>query len=581
MLRQPIVVVAGHIDHGKTSLLDFIRKTAVVASEAGGITQCISCSTLSIDILKNICGELLTNLKMKLSVPGLLFIDTPGHAAFNNMRKRGGNLADIAILVVDINEGFKPQTIETIEILKTYKTPFVVAANKIDIIPGWEKKEGHILQEINSQRDDVRQLVEKRIYELVGKIYEHGFNSERFDRVEDFTKQIAIVPLSAMTGEGIPSLLMVLVGLAQRFLEQSLNLDINGPAKGTILEVKEETGLGKVMDTIIYDGKLCVNDAIVVGSLDKPVVSKVRALLQQDCCERKTRYKNVKSVFAAAGVKISAPAIEGALAGMPIMSSSKDKLEETKEKILEEIEEVVIHTETEGIAVKADTLGSLEALTNVLKEKNIPVNSASIGNITKKDIIDAQANMDKDPLKGVILGFNSAAEPGLDTKNVKVISNNIIYRLIEEFEAWKVEQQKAIQQKEIDLLVRPCKIELLKGYVFRQNNPAVCGVEITLGSLRPGTPLMGKEGRQLTVVKSIQSENENVSKAERGKQVAVSMPDVTIGRQIQEGDILYSAIPEEDFRKLKGLKQYLSKDEVEAIKEIVKMMREKNPVWGV
>src|SRR3989338_4471984 len=280
MLRQPIIVAMGNVDAGKTQLLDTIRGTAIVDSEPGKITQSIGCSQIPIDVVKKISGTLLQKAKIEIRIPGFLIIDSPGHAAFTNLRKRGGNLADIAILVVEINEGIKLQTIECIEILKTYKTPFILAANKIDLISGWKSSQGSLIENINKQQENVKNLLDKKIYELVGKLSEFGFDSERFDRVEDYTKQIAIVPTSAKTGEGIAELLMVLAGLAQKYLEKCLKCDVAGNAKGTILEVKEEKGLGITLDTIIYDGSLKVNDYLVIGGIDGPIVVKIRALLE-------------------------------------------------------------------------------------------------------------------------------------------------------------------------------------------------------------------------------------------------------------------------------------------------------------
>ncbi|MCX6707042.1 MAG: GTP-binding protein [Candidatus Woesearchaeota archaeon] len=255
MLRSPICSVLGHVDHGKSSILDSIRGTCVVKGEAGLITQAIGASIIPLGTIKAKCGKLLETMNMTFTIPGLLFIDTPGHAAFTSLRKRGGALADIAIVVIDINEGFKPQTIEAIEILKNNKTPFIIAANKIDLIPGWKISQKSILQNIMEQSPDVITKIDMKLYEIVGQIHEKfSMNSERFDRVDDFTKQIAIVPCSAKTGEGLQELIMVIAGLAQRFLEKALDFNIDGPAKGSIMEVKEDKGLGKTIDVIIYDG---------------------------------------------------------------------------------------------------------------------------------------------------------------------------------------------------------------------------------------------------------------------------------------------------------------------------------------
>jgi len=583
-IRSLICTTLGHVDHGKSSILDKIRNTSIVKNEAGAITQAIGASIVPLEIIKKICGSLLDNVQNKFTIPGLLFIDTPGHAAFTNLRRRGGNLADIAILVIDIKEGLMPQTLESIEILKNYKTPFIIATNKIDLLNGWQKKDGFVLKNIQEQSEATQKILEKKHYQVVGKLSELGLNAERFDRVEDYTKQVAIIPTSAETGEGIPELLMVLSGLAQKFLESNLSCNIDGPAKGTILEVKEAKGIGKCVDAIIYDGTLKKGDTIVIGSLTEPIVTKVKALFEpmalSEIRDKKSKFKSVPQVKAAIGVRISAPEIENVIAGMPL-SSASDDLDKVKEEMKKEVEEVLIETDKEGIVIKADTLGSLEALSKLLKEKEISIKKASIGTITKKDVADAEANYEKNPLLAIVLGFNVKDECGICKDTVKVFVNDVIYRLIEDFEKWQADEKKRIEAKKLDLLIRPVKIEVLTGFVFRQSNPAVCGVEIMEGKLKSGTHLMKNDGNDITEVKGMQKEQETVEFADKKDQVAISMPNVTIGRQINEGDILYSSIPEEDFRKLKGLKQYLSKEEISILKEIAEMKRKNNPTWGI
>lgn len=588
-IRSPICAIEGHVDHGKTSILDALRGTSVTSGEAGKITQAIGASIIPMNVIRKYCGNLLDSMGIGMTIPGLLFIDTPGHAAFSNLRKRGGNLADIAIVVIDINEGIMPQTKEAIEILKGYKTPFIIALNKMDLISGYKKTDGPLLKKIESQDISVKQSMETKLYEIVGKLHEMGLEAERFDRVNDFTKQIALVPTSAQTGEGIPELIMVLTGLAQKYLEQCLKCDVSGKAKGIILEVKEEKGLGKTLDVIIYDGTLKRNDMIVIGSLGEPIITKVKALLEpapmQEMRDSKTRYKPINEAVAATGVKISAPDIKDVVSGMPIHACDNSTLEETKEKVQEEIEEVLIHTDKNGIIVKADTLGSLEAVDTLLREKDILIRKASIGNISKKDISEADSMYEEDPLKTVILGFNvkvaSEAKELLSSSRVKIIDNQIIYKLIEDFEKWQEEALKKQQEKEFEKIQKPFKIRIIPGYVFRQSNPAVCGIEVVKGILTTNSEFMKKDGNSIGRIKSVQVDKENVDKVEKGKEAAASMEGVTIGRQIHEDDMLYSVISEIEFRKLKEMKKLLSEEEKELLKEIAELKRKNNPVWGV
>lgn len=584
-IRSPICTVLGHVDHGKSKILDSIRGSNILAKEAGGITQAIGASIIPLDIVKKKCGDMLTKMNLNFTIPGLLFIDTPGHAAFTSLRKRGGNIADIAILVIDINEGLKPQSIEAIEILKNSKTPFIVAANKMDLIHGWQSNiKLSILENITKQPPYVNTIVETKMYELVGKLSEHGLNSERFDRVQDFTQQIAIVPVSAMTGEGIPSLLMVVAGLAQRYLENTLHVTKGIGAKGTVLEVKEEKGLGRLMDIIIYDGSLKKDDILVIGGMEEPIVTKVKMLLEpESLCEmrdKKTKYSICNEVHAAIGVRVVAPEIENVIAGMPIRSCKQIELQATKEEVQAEVESALIESGNEGVVIKADTIGSLEALTNLLKEREIPVMKASIGTITKKDILDAESNSEKNPEHAIVLGFNSEDQSGAQIKNVKIITSNIIYKILDELDLYLKNFKEEQEKKELEGMTYPGKFEILDGYIFRQSNPAVCGVHVIEGKIKVGMPIL-KDGKIIAEIKSIQKEKESITEAKKDDEVAVSINGVTVGRQIDEKDILYSGISEDEFRRFKKLKKFLKDKEVEVIKEIATQMRKDNVVWGV
>ena len=369
-IRSPIVSVLGHVDHGKTTLLDYIRGSTIADKEAGGITQHIGATEIPIDTLNEIGGDFISRLSIKDTIPGLFFVDTPGHAAFTSLRKRGGALADLAILIVDINEGFKPQTIEAINILKMYKTPFIVAANKMDRLFGWDPVEGASFTEsYANQAARVKTDLDLKVYELVGLLHEHGFQSERFDRVTDFASQIAIVPISAKTGEGVIELIAMLLGLAQQYLTKQLEIHEDEPAKGTILEVKEEVGLGITVDSIIYDGVLRSGDELALMTSNDVITTNIRSILKprplEEIRESKNRFEKVDEVVAAAGIKISAPNLDDVVSGSPLRVVT-DK-EDAKSELLEELNDITVNTDDEGILVKADTLGS-KVTTGLLDE---------------------------------------------------------------------------------------------------------------------------------------------------------------------------------------------------------------------
>lgn len=583
-IRSPICTLLAHVDHGKTSILDKIRGSAVAAGEAGGITQAIGASIIPFSTIKKLCGNLMRVTPDQQAVPGILFIDSPGHEAFSSLRKRGGSLADIAILVIDINEGIKPQTAESIEILRECKTPFVVAANKVDLITGWPAGPEFIVQKAGKLSKQTLSEFETKLYSIVGQLQERGFSSDRFDRVSDYTRQIAVVPTSAKFGDGIPELLMVIIGLAQKYLEKNLQLDTNRSARGTILELKEEKGLGTTLDVIIYDGHMKVDDTLIFGTVNEPQITKIRSLLQplplHEMRDAKSKFTRVDRVDAATGVKIVAPNLSGAVAGMPIVTAEDKTIEQAVIEIKKDVAAVLIETTNKGVVVKADTLGSLEAIICMLNKRLIPIKRAGIGDITKKDMADAEANLAENPLLAVVLGFNVQNITN-QTEQVHVLINNIIYGLLDSFDAWQIQRRKEMEARAGAGLVRPAKMEIMKNYIFRQNNPAVVGVDVLAGTINVGMPVMTQKGEEITQIKGIQENQKSVQSVDQGKQVAVSLPKVTVGRQIHGGDILYSAITEDEFRTYKDNKALLTSEEKGVLKEIARIRREKNPVWGI
>ena len=588
-------VANGIIVHN-TTLLDKIRKTRVAKREAGGITQHIGASEIPIDVIKRLCGDLLKMLKAELKIPGLLVIDTPGHEAFTSLRKRGGALADIAILVVDINEGFKPQTIEAVNILKQCKTPFVVAANKLDLVTGWNSaKDGAFILNFNEKNQHPNALTEFEIklYEnIIKPLNELGFDADLYSRVQDVTKTVCIIPVSAVTGEGIPDLLMMVAGLAQRFLESRLNLNVEGYAKGTILEVKEERGLGTTIDAIIYDGIAKRGDYLVVGLPDGVLVTRVKALLKpkplDEMRDPRDKFKPVNEVTAAAGVKIAAPDLDKVIAGCPIRIVPKDKIEEAKEEVMREVEEAKIEVDDEGILIKADTLGSLEALANELRKAGVKIKKAEVGDITKKDIIEVASYKQSNPLYGAIVGFNvkilPEAQKEIEKYDIKVFLDSIIYKLVEDFTEWVKKEEERIKYGEFEKLVKPAIIRILPDCIFRQKDPAICGVEILYGTLRVGAPLMREDGMQLGYVREIKDRGENVKEAKAGKAVSIAIDGkIILKRHVDEGDCMYVAVPESHVRELyHKYMDRLRNDEKEALLRYMELMQKltNNVFWG-
>ncbi len=543
-IRQPIVSVLGHVDHGKTSFLDYIRGSTVVSREAGAITQHIGATEVPVDAIYKICGTLLST--KSLAIPGLLFIDTPGHHSFTTLRSRGGNLADMAVLVIDINEGIKPQTVESINILKRAKTPFIVALNKIDLLYGWrvQKNEPFVLSE-KKQSEQVRQLLEEKIY----KLYEHGFSADRYDRISNFQKNMALVPISAKTGEGIADIMMILVGLAQRFLEEELWTDENGPGEGTVLEIKEEKGLGPTMDFILYKGRITRGDTIVLEAKNKPRVTKVKTILKpkplDEIRDPRERFQSVDSVTAAAGVKVVAQNIEDVIAGGVLrVAKADDDIQAIIDQVCTE-SKICVETCEGGIMVKADAIGSLEGLAFEAKAKDILISKAEVGDISRRDIVAADACTD--PTKRIILGFNVKVLPdakeALAETDIKIIQSDIVYRIFDEYEEWLAAKKKEMEEGSRKEMVYPGKAVILPDCIFRVSKPAVVGVRVLAGRIRTGQRLIRDDGKEVGKIKSIQRDKETIKEARMGDEVAISIEGATCGRQIDVDTVMYVDIP--------------------------------------
>ncbi|MFN7991538.1 MAG: translation initiation factor IF-2 [Candidatus Micrarchaeia archaeon] len=574
--RSPIICILGHVDHGKTTLLDSIRGTAVAKKEAGGITQMIGASYVSKSDIDRLSGNLAGRMKINLTIPGLLFIDTPGHEAFTTLRDRGGSLADLVILVVDVTTGFQPQTIESIRILKQYKTPFIIAANKIDAISGWKANPtASFFDSLSKQPSNMAEKLDEKVYEVMGKISEHGFDSERFDRIADFSKQVAIVPISGKTKEGLSELLMLIGGLSQKFLGPRLEIDERGRGKGSIIEVKDEKGLGTTLDVIVYDGVMRKNDEIAFMTANGVRRGKIRGLLEPNVGS-KERYRFIDSVAAAAGVKIYAPDLEGALPGSPI--EVVEDFERDSRAIEAQFKSVIFHKSDEGgVVLRADSLGSVEALLRLLNDAQIPVKDAAVGNITKKDVMTAAVGSDEHRFLCVVLGFNVKVldEAGQESQDsgIPIIRSDIIYRLIEQYQEWVRDEKERMKKASLEKAVWPGKIKVLEGYVFRASKPAIFGVQVLGGRVRKNYRLMNSSGEIVGEIREIQREKEKVDEAGSGDQLAISCDGIHVGKNVAPSDVLYSYMTMDEIKKWDTQLSMLSADEKTIFEEIRKMLR--------
>lgn len=583
-LRQPIVSLLGHVDHGKTTLLDRITGAARASHEAGRITQHIGAFEVPRPILLKLSHGLLQ--PQQVAIPGLLMIDTPGHRSFETMRRRGGALADLAVLVVDVNEGVMPQTRESIQILRREKTPFAVALTKIDLVAGWREPAARSSLKTQLQRcgPEYERALDTRLYSLVEELLPFGFSAERYDRVSDFTRNIGIVPVSAKSDVGVAELVALVVGLSQRFLEKELALQ-SPVGEGTVLERTEQRGLGPVASVIVYQGALHVGDEIVVTGTSGPFASRVRGLYRPPPATGRhesasKKLHSVGDVSAAAGVFLSAPEVEKALPGGLIKAvRSPSELSSTLAELAAESQPVANLAES-GVALAADTLGGLEALAFECHEAAVPIHVAEVGPVNHLMVL-RMADV-KDATHRAILAFGVPVLPDAVPESlhdrVRIFTGDVMYQLLEEYATWRDEKQRALDAERRQEIVHPAKIRVLPGFVFRRSKPAVVGIKVLSGRLRPGVRLMSTRGEEVGVLRSLQQENEPVKEAEEGTELAASIEGATVGRTLLEGDVLYVTIPESSARALKD--RPLSEPERIVLDEVIRIRRATQPFWG-
>lgn len=584
-LRQPILSLLGHVDHGKTTLLDRIAGSIRAEREAGGITQGIGAIEVPRTTLLQLCHGVVATEGFQ--VPGLLFVDTPGHKSFETLRRRGGALADLAILVIDVREGVMPQTRESIQILRQEKTPFAVAVTKIDLLSGWRKPSGPVKLAEQLERcglDYVRQL-DQRLYAIAEELYQLGFSADRFDRVSDFTRNLGLVPVSAKSGVGLPELLALVVGLAQRFLKEELQIRGAG-SEGTILERSDLKGIGPVSSVILYKGELSVGDELVVAGRTAPFRTRLRGIYHpapptRGKAGKTPRLLSVDRATAAAGVFVSAPGIEEAMPGGLLKVVANEAEADAEVAALSAERHAVTELVESGVGLFADTLGGLEALAFECRSAGVPVHVAEVGPVHRAAVLNL-ATM-REPLHRAALAFNvpllDEAQPEGETGPVRIFRAPVLYRLLEEYATWRKEREEAIAAQRRVETVHPAKLQVLPGFVFRSSKPAIVGIKVLAGTLRPGVRLMHRDGTEVGFLKALQEENESVDHADAGTELAASIDGAVVGRNLSEGDLLYVAVPESAARLLKTVA--LSDPERTVLDEIVRIRRAtENPFWG-
>ncbi|KAG5983840.1 hypothetical protein E4U55_006990 [Claviceps digitariae] len=577
-LRSPICCILGHVDTGKTKLLDKIRQTNVQEGEAGGITQQIGATYFPVDAIKQKTAVVNKNNEFEFKVPGLLVIDTPGHESFSNLRSRGSSLCNIAILVVDIMHGLEPQTLESMRLLRDRKTPFIVALNKIDRLYGWKKVDNNGFQEsLALQNKAVHNEFKKRLDETKLAFAEQGFNAELFYENKSMSKFVSLVPTSAHTGEGIPDMLKLIVQLTQERMVGSLMY--LSEVQATVLEVKAIEGFGMTIDVVLSNGILREGDRIVICGTEGAIKTNIRALLTPAPLRElrlKSQYVHNKEVKAALGVKISAPGLEGAIAGSRLMVVGPDDDEEDiEDEVVADLANLLSRVEKtgRGVSVQASTLGSLEALLDFLKDCKIPVANVGIGPVYKRDVMQSGIMLEKAPDYAVMLCFDvkvdKEAQAYAEEQGIKIFTADIIYHLFDNFTKHMDEMLEKKKEESKMLAVFPCVLKPVA--VFNKTGPIVIGVDVVDGQLKINTPMAAVKTNPVTGVKevislgrvtSIERDHKQIPVCKKGQpSVAVKIEmgghQPTYGRHLEESDSLYSLISR---ASINCLKEFYRKD---------------------
>uniref|UniRef100_A0A452TUB8 Eukaryotic translation initiation factor 5B n=1 Tax=Ursus maritimus TaxID=29073 RepID=A0A452TUB8_URSMA len=588
-LRAPVICVLGHVDTGKTKILDKLRHTHVQDGEAGGITQQIGATNVPLEAINEQTKMIKNFDRENVRIPGMLIIDTPGHESFSNLRNRGSSLCDIAILVVDIMHGLEPQTIESINLLKSKKCPFIVALNKIDRLYDWKKSpDSDVAATLKKQKKNTKDEFEERAKAIIVEFAQQGLNAALFYENKDPRTFVSLVPTSAHTGDGMGSLIYLLVELTQTML--SKRLAHCEELRAQVMEVKALPGMGTTIDVILINGRLKEGDTIIVPGVEGPIVTQIRGLLLPPPMKElrvKNQYEKHKEVEAAQGVKILGKDLEKTLAGLPLLVAYKeDEIPVLKDELIHELKQTLnaIKLEEKGVYVQASTLGSLEALLEFLKTSEVPYAGINIGPVHKKDVMKASVMLEHDPQYAVILAFDVRierdAQEMADSLGVRIFSAEIIYHLFDAFTKYRQDYKKQKQEEFKHIAVFPCKMKILPQYIFNSRDPIVMGVTVEAGQVKQGTPMCvpSKNFVDIGIVTSIEINHKQVDVAKKGQEVCVKIEPIPgespkmYGRHFEATDILVSKISRQSIDALKDwFRDEMQKSDWQLIVELKKV----------
>ncbi|XP_033833079.1 eukaryotic translation initiation factor 5B [Periophthalmus magnuspinnatus] len=587
-LRAPVVCVLGHVDTGKTKILDKLRHTHVQDGEAGGITQQIGATNVPKETIEEQTKMVKNFDHENIKIPGMLIIDTPGHESFSNLRNRGSSLCDIAILVVDIMHGLEPQTLESINLLKEKKCPFIVALNKIDRLYDWKKSpDTDVVATLKKQKKNTKDEFDERAKAVIVEFAQQGLNAALFFENKDPRTFVSLIPTSAHSGDGMGNLIALLVELTQTMLAKRLaHCD---ELRAQVMEVKALPGMGTTIDVILINGRLREGETIIVPGVEGPIVTQIRGLLLPPPLKElrvKNQYEKHKEVCTSQGVKILGKDLEKALAGLPLLVAHRDdEIPVLRDELIKELRQTLssIKLEEKGVYVQASTLGSLEALLEFLRTSKVPYAGINIGPVHKKDVMKASTMLEHDPQYAVILAFDVKVEREsqemADSLGVRIFSAEIIYHLFDAFTKYREDYKKAKQEEFKHIAVFPVKLRVLPQFIFNSRDPIVMGVNVEAGVLKTGTPVCvpSKGFVDIGIVTSIEMNHKPVDSAKKGQEICVKIEPIPgeapkmFGRHFEATDIIVSKITRASIDALKNwFRDEMQKSDWQLIVELKK-----------
>jgi translation initiation factor 5B len=586
-LKSPICCFMGHVDAGKTSLMDVIRNSNVADNEAGKITQSIGSSFVDIEKIKDVTKNIKGKFVVEKQIPGLLVIDTPGHKAFSNLRSRGSSICDLAILVIDIIDGVKPQTIESIKMLIEKKVPFVIAATKIDMIYGWEKTNYYALRKAMKTQSDpnITNMMISYIETIKYDLEKENVKSEFYFNNKNPDKVYSIIPVSSKSKEGLADILSMLVYLSQNWMNKKITY--RDKVKATIMESRKDSKIGWVIDIILSNGTIKVGDKYALLTQNGPKIISIRNLIVTT--DGKEEYKD--SVRASSGVRIIASNVDKCYAGtnLHVINSTEEEALNNAKKEFESFMDKFNFKEN-GIIIQAPTIGELEAIYQLFDENDVKIKNGYVNALNDKDFMKVESQLEYESDEeyrclayfGELVGKEREKYNQLAQKNkIKLITSNVIYQLLEEYKKF---YDKAIEIKKKKLLdigeaIYPCEIKILKDHIYMTggSDDILLGVKVVKGKLCKNTPLVTLNKTFLGNVTSIQKEKKDLEEAKVNDEVCIRISHkdyICYGRHFTHKDKVFSKVTGESIKLLgKYFRKDLKNEDWVLIKQLINIFQ--------